>query len=816
MSHWEVILLILSRFIDSSSSIIDIYTCVLKRISLVAAIIAISHFLVGCGGGGSDSGAGEQGSLGLTVEVSGLASGQSVKIFEVNGNSIVVTANGRYTLRDRMTPGSSYQLVVNTQPEKQFCSWDNKSSNKINTISTSLTEKLNCIDTYSIGGSASGLSSGEKILLTLNAPGDLGASQSVWVSDNGSFSFPERVGAVSAYYANILNYDIPGKDCVLSNSSGSNVTADVSNLSLNCSPAEYSVWVHVEGLAESYAVTLLLDGANPLEITSSAGPVPTFSKKLPYNGSYAVTIAQQPSSGVCTVNSGTGAGVNNHVHVYLVCSTYTYPVSGTITGLFPGQQLSIYNSSEVLSITQNGGFSFATPISYGGSYWVSIFNQPKNQTCAVRDGRNDRVTAEIPPVTIECSSANFSLGGTLSGLRAGRQVTLVNDSDSAFTPLTVNGVFQLSSKVAANGSYRVSVATQPPGQYCTVTGGTGSAINQDVSDIKVECKDTVSVSGSIVGLGSVPGLTLMLGTEKLNVSSNSTSFKFSQGLAGGQAYQVQVVGQPKASTSTSSTDLTCTVIDGQGTVADTDITNVVVNCGGTVQLFVGASQWKVPPGVTRLVALTAVGAGGGASGAFGGSGAAITIENLTVVPGQTLKFVIGRGGLEAKGGTESTVTLPGSSSPFLIAGAGGGSGKSSGFCTAGSGGNADIGTPTADSGKGGRYNILSVNDYISGGLGGRDGTPGPGGPRSFGSPGIDGLTGAARLGGAGGGGIGGRGGGGHGGGGGGAAASGGAGYSGGGGGGGGSLIPSGATATLAGNGGSAFGNGGDGSVVVRY
>jgi hypothetical protein len=63
----------------------------------------------------------------------------------------------------------------------------------------------------------------------------------------------------------------------------------------------------------------------------------------------------------------------------------------------------------------------------------------------------------------------FTVGGTVSGLTSGAGVALINGSDTA--TVSTDGAFTFSSPVSANGSYSVTVATQPTGETCTVSNG---------------------------------------------------------------------------------------------------------------------------------------------------------------------------------------------------------------------------------------------------------------------------------------------------------------------------------------------------------
>lgn len=90
----------------------------------------------------------------------------------------------------------------------------------------------------------------------------------------------------------------------------------------------------------------------------------------------------------------------------------------------------------------------------------------------------------------------YVVGGTLAGMQAGDQVTLLNNGAD---PLVVdeNGTFQFGQTVA--GNYAVTVGTQPNWQRCTVAHGTGTA-SAVVLDVQVTCSRTGTVSTLASGL----------------------------------------------------------------------------------------------------------------------------------------------------------------------------------------------------------------------------------------------------------------------------------------------------------------------------
>ena len=105
------------------------------------------------------------------------------------------------------------------------------------------------------------------------------------------------------------------------------------------------------------------------------------------------------------------------------------------------------------------------------------------------------------------ATASFSIGGTVSGLTAGKQVVLQNNAGDSLT-VSANAAFTFAGKVNQNASYAVTVATQPAAQTCTVSNGTGSNVVANISNVAVNCvTDIAGVVTTLAGgaWGTVDG-----------------------------------------------------------------------------------------------------------------------------------------------------------------------------------------------------------------------------------------------------------------------------------------------------------------------
>ena len=82
-------------------------------------------------------------------------------------------------------------------------------------------------------------------------------------------------------------------------------------------------------------------------------------------------------------------------------------------------------------------------------------------------------------------AGRFTIGGNVSGLTGTGLVLTNNGSDDL--AVTSNGPFQFARELPAGGAYSVAVATQPPGQTCSVADGSGTLTNDDFGSVVVTC-----------------------------------------------------------------------------------------------------------------------------------------------------------------------------------------------------------------------------------------------------------------------------------------------------------------------------------------
>lgn len=450
----------------------------------IATLFFVS-ILSACGGDGGETTASE---FSIGGNVSGLANGAQVILQNKGTDALTLSANGAFVFTTLEPANGSYAVTVSKQPTGQVCSVSGGSGSGSGVSTDISTVNIACsTDSYIIGGTISGLASGAQVSLENNG------ANAITLSANGSFSFSAPI-AYNGSYSVTMSGQPTGQICSVASGtgSGSGVTANISNVDIACSTNTYTIGGNVSGLASGAQVTLQNNGANALSLNAN-GPF-TFSVPVAYNGSYAVTVSGQPTGQICSVSNttGSGAGVSANVgNVSIVCSTDIYTIGGSVSGLASGAQVTLQNNgANALTLNANGPFTFTVPVAYNGSYTVTISGQPAGQICSVSGGTGSgvQVTANINSVSIICSMDTYTIGGSVSGLAAGAQVTLQNNGANTLT-LNSNGPFAFTVPVAYNGSYAVTVSGQPAGQICSLSGGTGAGtgVTANINDVSITC-----------------------------------------------------------------------------------------------------------------------------------------------------------------------------------------------------------------------------------------------------------------------------------------------------------------------------------------
>jgi hypothetical protein len=173
------------------------------------------------------------------------------------------------------------------------------------------------------------------------------------------------------------------------------------------------------------------------------------------------------------------------------CTTSTYTLSVTLTGLDPNDSFSTYSSGGTVTFAVGSGggtLTFPNPIASGTYYYGAdgIATGPNYQYCYI-PGIN--ITNANAAVQGSCQAVTYSIGGTVTGLATGNTFTIENEGNQYV--VTSNGAFTFSQRWASASPYDVIVITDPAypvPQTCMVaSGASGTVNNANITNVNVTC-----------------------------------------------------------------------------------------------------------------------------------------------------------------------------------------------------------------------------------------------------------------------------------------------------------------------------------------
>jgi len=167
------------------------------------------------------------------------------------------------------------------------------------------------------------------------------------------------------------------------------------------------------------------------------------------------------------------------------------------------------------------------------------------------------------------TSNTYSITANVQGLNSGGLVLLVNTAQVAVSSGAT--AVSLASMLNSGAAYNVRVQTQPTGETCSVTNGSGTVSTSNVTNVVVNCvAGGFTIGGSISGL-SASGLVLLNnGDDATPIAANATQFVMKSPITDGGSYSITVKTPPGGET--------CQISQGSGTNITTNIDSVVISC----------------------------------------------------------------------------------------------------------------------------------------------------------------------------------------------------------------------------------------------
>lgn len=352
-----------------------------------------------------------------------------------------------------------------------------------------------------VGGTVSGLIVDSLGNLVLKNEGNFTTS----VLKDGPFSFREASNA--NYVISVLTQPNP-VFCTVANGTGHMTSeASVNNIVVTCVP-NVPVGGTINGLVRGTTIILSNNGVQdysrtdpvqlppPADILPAVDPSFTLAHYVVNGQNFNVAVFSQPAAQVCSVVNGTGVGTVDNTnlsaakHVVVNCVPGIPVGVNLATALTSGSRVILSNNdNDPLTLSAVGDGTFNKSLLEGNFYNIKVINQPYSQFCSVTNGAGTAVTGTVIKAGVSCVGA-MSVTGTLNGMKTGSSITLSNNGGDPLT-LQATGPFIFANSLLASQPYAITVTTQPAGQTCTVTNGTGvAAITTPVTDpkITIDCK----------------------------------------------------------------------------------------------------------------------------------------------------------------------------------------------------------------------------------------------------------------------------------------------------------------------------------------
>ena len=381
----------------------------------LAISMAASLILAACSGvanPGGGGGGGGTGPFSIGVTVTGLTG--TGLVLHNGTDSLTVNAPGTFAFASSVASGGAYAVTVATQPTNpaQVCGVTGGSGNATANVSVAVT-CATTVTNATVAVTVTGVL-GTGLVLQDNG-GD-----SLTIPTNGTFNFASTVNG--AYAVTVLNQPIsPAQLCTVANGSGTATTSTVT-LTVSC-VLSYTIGGTVTGLV---GTGLILQNNNLDNLAIAANGAFTFATQVATGGPYSVTVFAQPTSPAqsCVVTAGTGGGVAtaNVTSVAITCPAVTFSIGGNVVGLLgkqptpPNNAPLTDNSFQLLNnggdnkiITQNGPFTFATPVAQNGAFFVSAISFPTTQPEACTFWRYTGVaTANVADILVDCAHDDWT------------------------------------------------------------------------------------------------------------------------------------------------------------------------------------------------------------------------------------------------------------------------------------------------------------------------------------------------------------------------------------------------------------------------
>ncbi len=256
--------------------------------------------------------------------------------FEVNQYTLTYQAGDHGTIEGNIDQSVMHgeqgsQVVAVAEEGYHFVSWSDglETPQRIDSkvVGDLAARAIFAINTYTVGGTVSGLVEGTHLVLQNKAGGDLD------ITTNGDFRFPDELRDAAAYEVTIKSQPVsPNQTCTIEAGLGKISSTDVDDVIVSCAINTYTIGGTVAGLADKDRFVLQNNAGD--DLTINANGAFAFAVPLEDGSPYEITIASPPGkpNWTCDVSNSAGTLSGSDVTNVMV-SCYVKAVLQATPGL---------------------------------------------------------------------------------------------------------------------------------------------------------------------------------------------------------------------------------------------------------------------------------------------------------------------------------------------------------------------------------------------------------------------------------------------------------------------------------------------------
>jgi len=222
--------------------------------------------------------------------------------------------------------------------------------------------------------------------------------------------------------------------------------------------------------------------------TVAAGQTATLPLTVSNIGQGSLSLAVNPpgspfsiSAVACTNGASSLPTTLPSMGACVLSITYLAP-----SGTAPNGTITFTDNSPLSNVTSTslGGSNFTQSIPLQGAGSSTPPPAPPSLTVTIPT-INESITVTDTP-GVQAQTTTYTIGGTVSGLTAGNSVILLDNGTISQT-VSTNSTFAFATALASGAKYNVTVSTQPTGETCAVSNGSGTVGTANVTSVTVNC-----------------------------------------------------------------------------------------------------------------------------------------------------------------------------------------------------------------------------------------------------------------------------------------------------------------------------------------